>query len=75
MKHCQYFIEIDGDESVANVVRKYVKRTQSSLSDSRELSRAITAIFGTSIRCRISVLRLESSRVNKYALSPDGKHA
>jgi hypothetical protein len=74
LKHCRYILEISGDVPAVNVLRLFVDKNQSSLSDSREISRAITTIFGDSVQSKITVVRVEMSSAKKYSLSPDGKH-
>jgi hypothetical protein len=74
MKHCKYFLDITGDESVVEVARRFVVREQPGLSGAREKSRALLLIFGTAVQTKIVAYRSDPGMVSKYSLDSEGKH-
>lgn len=74
MKHCRYFLELSGNDSVVELLEQYVPKELPNLRQAREMSRSLDTVFGNAVRPRIIVKRISSS-VNAYLLDPIGRHA
>jgi hypothetical protein len=74
MKNCVYKLVISGKENVISQLKEYLSSSYNSLSEIREVSRALETIYKNSIQIHITVLHVELSSSKQYVLNSTGRH-
>jgi hypothetical protein len=70
MKHCVYFIDLNGDEETIRTIGRFIPRQQKSLAEARERARAILLLFGSVVNVRIIVRRQDIRATTPRVLRP-----